>query len=177
MTSFVPPLGNDKSKVLTLNLFNRMIFRAADEATAVQAGDFLGKKRVVKRSWGFSAGERNVNYSETEEHRIKTHKLRNLREHECVLEDCERGFRRVKLKPLGPDGTVARWYARWPWAELDTTFLQLAKKPTDTYPRTSRTGCGYLFTWLRERPRVLLCVRSKRGWRLTNAGVSLRQAV
>ena len=31
-TSFVPPLGNDKSKVLTLNLRNRMIFRAADEA-------------------------------------------------------------------------------------------------------------------------------------------------
>jgi len=28
--------------------------------------DFIGKKRVVKRSWGFSAGKRNVNYSETE---------------------------------------------------------------------------------------------------------------
>jgi type IV secretory pathway TraG/TraD family ATPase VirD4 len=42
-TSFVPPLGNDKSKVLTLNLRNRMIFRAADESDAVQAADFLGK--------------------------------------------------------------------------------------------------------------------------------------
>ena len=31
-TSLVPPLGNDKSKVLTLNLRNRMIFRSADEA-------------------------------------------------------------------------------------------------------------------------------------------------
>ena len=36
-TSFVPPLGNDKSKVLTLNLRNRLIFRAADEANAVQS--------------------------------------------------------------------------------------------------------------------------------------------
>ena len=55
-TSLIPPLGNDKSKVLTLNLRNRMIFRSADEADAVQAADFLGKKQVVKRSWGSSTG-------------------------------------------------------------------------------------------------------------------------
>ena len=111
-TSLVPTLGNDKSKVLTLNLRNRLIFRAADEADAVQAADFIGKKRVVKRSWGFNAGKRNVNYSETEEHRIKAHKLRNLRDHECVLVHCERGFRRVTLPPLEPDGTVSGWYSR-----------------------------------------------------------------
>ena len=55
-TSLIPPLGNDKSKVLTLNLRNRMIFRSADESDAVQSADFLGKKMVVKRSWGSSAG-------------------------------------------------------------------------------------------------------------------------
>jgi hypothetical protein len=112
-TSFVPPLGNDKSKVLTLNLRNRMVFRAADEADAVQTADFLGKKRVIKRSWGFSAGKRNVNYNEVEEHKIKPHKLRNLRDHECVLVHCERGFRRVKLPPLEPDGSVAKWFRSW----------------------------------------------------------------
>ena len=111
-TSLVPPLGNDKSKVLTLNLRNRLIFRAADEADAVQAADFIGKKRVIKRSWGYSAGRRNVNYSEIEEHRIKPHKLRNLRDHECVLVHCERGFRRVTLPPLEPDGTVSSWFSR-----------------------------------------------------------------
>jgi hypothetical protein len=112
-TSFVPPLGNDKSKVLTLNLRNRLIFRAADEADAVQAADFLGKKRVVKRSWGFSAGKRNVNYSETEEHKIKPHKLRNLRDHECVLVHCEHGYRRVTLPPLEADGTISKWFRSW----------------------------------------------------------------
>jgi len=112
-TSLVPPLGNDKSKVLTLNLRNRMIFRSADEADAVQAADFIGKKRVVKRSWGYSAGNRNVNYNETEEHKIKPHKLRNLRDHECVLVHCERGFRRVTLLPLESDGIVAKWFSRW----------------------------------------------------------------
>jgi len=112
-TSFVPPLGNDKSKVLTLNLRNRIVFRAADEADAVQTADFLGKKRVIKRSWGFSAGKRNVNYNETEEHKIKPHKLRNLRDHECVLVHCERGFRRVTLPPLEPDGSIANWFSLW----------------------------------------------------------------
>jgi len=112
-TSLVPPLGHDKSKVLTLNLRNRMIFRSADEADAIQSADFLGKKTVVKRSWGNSAGKRSVNYSETEEHKIKPHKLRNLRDHECVLVHCEHGFRRVTLPPLESDGTVAKWFSRW----------------------------------------------------------------
>jgi hypothetical protein len=112
-TSFVPPLGNDKSKVLTLNLRNRMIFRCADEQDAVQAADFLGKKRVVKRSWGYTAGKRTVNYSQDEEHKIKPHKLRNLRDHECVLVHCERGYRRVTLPPLEPDGKIGEWFSRW----------------------------------------------------------------
>ncbi len=111
-TSFIPPLGSDKSRVLTLNLRNRLIFRAADEADAVQAADFLGKKLVAKRSWGYSAGKRNTNYSETEEHRIKPHILRTLRDHECVLVHCERGFRRVTLPPLESDGTISKWF---PW--------------------------------------------------------------
>ena len=112
-TSLVPPLGQDKSKVLTLNLRNRMIFRSADEADAVQAADFLGKKRVFKRSWGSSAGKRNVNYSEADEHKIKPHVLRNLRDHECVLVHCEKGYRRLTLPPLEPGGAVAKWFPWW----------------------------------------------------------------
>lgn len=112
-TSLAPPLGADKSKVLTLNLRNRMIFRSADEADAVQAADFLGKKRVIKRSWGSSAGKRNVNYSETEEHIIKPYQIRALRDHECVLIHCEKGYRRVTLPPLTPNGDVQKWFPWW----------------------------------------------------------------
>jgi hypothetical protein len=112
-TSLIPPLGNDKSKVLTLNLRNRMIFRSADEADAVQAADFLGKKQIVKRSWGSSAGKRTVNYSEMEEHKIKPHKLRNLRDHECVLVHCERGFQRLTLPPLEATGEITEWFPIW----------------------------------------------------------------
>ena len=112
-TSLVPPLGSDKSKVLTLNLRNRMIFRSADEADAVQAADFLGKRRIIKRSWGSSAGKRNVNYSETEEHKIKPHQIRTLRDHECVLVHCEKGHRRLTLPPLEPNGAVTKWFPWW----------------------------------------------------------------
>jgi hypothetical protein len=112
-TSLIPPLGSDKSKVLTLNLRNRIIFRSADEADAVQAADFLGKKRVIKRSWGSSAGKRNVNYSESEEHKIKPYQLRTLRDHECVLVHCEKGFRRITLPPLEANGQVAKWFPIW----------------------------------------------------------------
>ena len=112
-TSLIPPLGNDKSKVLTLNLRNRMIFRSADEADAVQAADFLGKKRVFKRSWGSSAGKRNVSYSEAEEHKVKPYQLRTLRDHECVLVHCEKGYRRLVLPPLEANGIVAKWFSWW----------------------------------------------------------------
>ena len=112
-TSLIPPLGNDKSKVLTLNLRNRMIFRSADEADAVQAADFLGKKQVVKRSWGSSGGKRSVNYSETEEHKIKPYQLRKLKDHQCVLVHCEHGFRKTTLPPLEPNGAIAKWFSAW----------------------------------------------------------------
>jgi hypothetical protein len=90
-----------------------MIFRSADEADAVQAADFLGKKQVVKRSWGSSAGKRTVNFSEMEEHKIKPHKLRNLRDHECVLVHCERGFQRLTLPPLEATGEITEWFPIW----------------------------------------------------------------
>ncbi len=83
-TSFIPPLGREKARVFTLNLRNRLIFKAADEEGALESADFLGKKRVIKKSWGYHSGKMSRNYSEQEEHKIKPHVLRNLREaHGC----------------------------------------------------------------------------------------------
>ena len=42
-TSFIPPLGREKARVFTLNLRNRLIFKAADEEGALESADFLGK--------------------------------------------------------------------------------------------------------------------------------------
>lgn len=112
-TSLIPPLGQDKARVLTLNLRNRIIFRSADEADAVQSADFLGKKWVVNRSWGYSGGKRSINHSMVEEYRLKPYELRTLRDHEAVLVHCEQGLRRRTLRPLESDGSVASWFPWW----------------------------------------------------------------
>ena len=44
-TSFIPPLGKEKARVLSLNLRNRLIFKAADEEGALESADFLGKRK------------------------------------------------------------------------------------------------------------------------------------
>jgi hypothetical protein len=111
-TSFLPALGKEKAKVLVLNLRNRIIFKAADEEGALDSADFLGKKRVVKKTWGVSAGQSNRSYAEHEEHKIKTHVLRALPKHTAVLVHCERGFKRTVLPPIEPNGRVSRWFRR-----------------------------------------------------------------
>jgi Type IV secretion-system coupling protein DNA-binding domain len=112
-TSFIPPLGADKAKVLTLNLRNRMIFKAADEAGAIESADFLGQRQVTKRNWGFSNGLYNRNYHHQDEHKIKPYQLRNLQKHQCVLVHCEKGFERTVLPPLEPDGKTSSWFPWW----------------------------------------------------------------
>ncbi len=109
-TSFVPPLGREKARVLTLNLRNRMIFKAADEEGAVESADFLGKKKFLKRSWGFSHGHTTSNYNEQEEHKIKPYVLRSLPKHTCVLVHAERGFKQTSLPPLEPNGEISSWF-------------------------------------------------------------------
>ena len=111
-TSFVPPLGREKAKVLTLNLRNRMIFKAADEEGAVESADFLGKKKFIKRTWGFSYGRTTSNYSEQEEHKIKPYVLRSLPKHTCVLVHAERGFKRAMLPPIEADGKICSWFGK-----------------------------------------------------------------
>ena len=109
-TSFIPPLGREKAHVFTLNLRNRVIFKAADEEGAVESAEFLGKRRTVKRSWGSSAGKRSSNYSEHDEHKIKPHVLRNFPKHTAVIVHCERGHRKKLLPPVGADGKVCNWF-------------------------------------------------------------------
>jgi hypothetical protein len=111
-TSFIPPLGREKARVFTLNLRNRLIFKAADEEGALESADFIGKAKVIKKSWGYSGGKMSRNYSEQEEHKMKAHLLRNLPKHACVVVHCERGHRRKLLPPLEPDGTVSPWFRR-----------------------------------------------------------------
>lgn len=110
-TSLNPPLGQERARVVTLNLRNRIIFKAADEQDAIQSAEFIGKRKVRKVSWNYGKGGSSRSESEVDEFWIKTHQLRRLRKHQCVLVHCEKpGFRKVTLAPVGPDGRRAPWY-------------------------------------------------------------------
>jgi hypothetical protein len=110
-TSFIPPLGREKARVFTLNLRNRLIFKAADEEGTMESADFLGKKHVIKKSWGYHSGRMSRNYSEQEEHKIKPHVLRNLSKHTAIVLHCERGYQRRLLHPIEPDGQASPWFS------------------------------------------------------------------
>lgn len=109
-TSFIPPLGRDKAKVFTLNLRNRLIFKAADEEGALDSADFIGRKTIVKKSWGYSDGRQSKNFTEQDEHKVKPHALRHLAKHAAIIVHCEQGHRKEVLPPLEPDGSVSEWF-------------------------------------------------------------------
>jgi hypothetical protein len=77
----------------------------------LESADFLGKKRVIKKSWGYHSGKMSRNYSEQEEHKIKPHLLRNLRKHTAVVVHCERGHRRKLLPPIESNGETCSWFS------------------------------------------------------------------
>lgn len=110
-TSLIPPIGDEKkAKVFIANLANRITFKAADEDSAKIAADTLGKRKVRKRTYGYSGGKRSVSFSEEDKYHIEPHELRKLRPFEAIIQHCQGGFRRVKLPPLNPDGRRPEWY-------------------------------------------------------------------
>jgi type IV secretory pathway TraG/TraD family ATPase VirD4 len=112
-SSFIPPLGREKARVFTLNLRNRLIFKAADEEGALESADFLGKKSIIKKTWGYSGGKMSRNFSEQEEHKVKPHILRTMPKHVAVVVHCERGHKRSLLLPLEPTGIVSPWFSKY----------------------------------------------------------------
>lgn len=94
--------SKEQATVLTLNLRNRMIFRAADEECALKSADFIGKRKVQKRTR--STGPKGIQYSyqDADEHKIKTHQLRELPNFTAILVHSGRPgqFKKAQLRPL-----------------------------------------------------------------------------
>ena len=99
--------------MLTLNLRNRIIFKAADEAGALESANFLGQRKVRQKTVGTSGGQVSHSYTNVEEHKIKPYQLRHLRKHQCILVHCEKGFQKTVLPPLEPDGNISKWFSWW----------------------------------------------------------------
>lgn len=110
-TSLIPPMGDEqRAKVFIANMANRITFCAADEDSAKIAADSLGKRKSRRRSFGYSGGKRTTSWTEEDRYHIEPHELRRLRPFHAIVQHCDRGFRRVRISPLGPDGRVPGWY-------------------------------------------------------------------
>jgi len=109
--SLIPPMGDErKAKVFIANMANRVTFCAADEDSAKIAADTLGKRKVKKRSYGYSAGRPNSSWTEEDKYWLEPHQLRKLQKFEAVMQHCSGRFRKVTLPPRSADGKVASWY-------------------------------------------------------------------
>ncbi len=109
-TSFVPVLGAEASKVLTLNLRNRLLFTAADEEDAKASAEFVGKKQGYQESETRGDGRRSRTRHRQEQYRFEPSQLRKLKKHYCVVVHAEHGYRKILLPPIEPDGTVCSWF-------------------------------------------------------------------
>ena len=112
-TSLIPPIGDqEKTKVFIANMANRIIFKAPDEDSAKMAADTIGKRKVLKRTYGYSGGRRTTSFSEEDKYFFEPHELRKLKTFEAVIQHCGGGFRRVKLPPMAANGRPPKWYRR-----------------------------------------------------------------
>jgi TraM recognition site of TraD and TraG len=113
-TSFLPALGSrDKADVTTLNLRNRVIFKAADRSCAETSADFIGKKMIWKKSYTRGRGSTSVTRTREEEYLIKPYELMSLPKFAAVIKHCDNRFQKRALHPIEPDGTRPAWYAWW----------------------------------------------------------------
>ena len=109
-----PAIGRDKRKVLALNFRTRFIFRAADMEGATASADFIGKKKVWKRSrsskaWGSVSHTRR----EDEDYKVKPAKLMDLRDHWAVIVHPSKRFAKKRIVPLDGLGRVPGWFRKW----------------------------------------------------------------
>jgi hypothetical protein len=111
-TSFLPVMKKEQVDTLLLNLANQVHYTVADENNSKLIADQIGKKEMQKKSHGFSGGKRSVNYQKVDEHKIKPHILRAMKKFECVLIHCERGFKKLTLKPISPSGKIPEYYSK-----------------------------------------------------------------
>ena len=112
-TSLVPVIGQEESRVYTLNLRTRLIFKAADELDAKASADFISKEATPERSTTAQAGVVSESLRMIDEYRIKPSRLMRLRQHQCVIVHPEDRYRKVTLPPREADGTVSKWYRRF----------------------------------------------------------------
>ena len=106
-----PILGEKKRKVLTLNLRSRLIFTAAENEGATLSANFIGKKRIWKRTISSKAfGARTTSRRREQEFKIHPTKLESLDAHQAVVVHPRKRFLKSRLYPKDARGETPRWF-------------------------------------------------------------------
>ena len=108
--SLVPPMGADKAKVFISNMANRVVFKAADEESAKTAADCIGKREVWRKSHGVSGGKKSYNKHREDRYILQPYDFRKLLKFECVIQHCEKGWKKMTLPPIDLDGEICEWW-------------------------------------------------------------------
>ena len=107
-----PILGEKKRKVLTLNLRSRLVFTAAENEGATLSANFIGKKRIWKRTISSKAfGSRTVSRRREQEFKIHPTKLESLDPHQAVIVHPSKRFQKNKISPKNSQGKVPLWFS------------------------------------------------------------------
>lgn len=95
-SSFYPVLGKDATRVLLVNLANKILYRAGEAQDAQDFADIFGKEE--KTVYEGKAGGK-AHYSKKEVWRVNPNDFLKFKDFECVIKHCRKGFQKTKLLP------------------------------------------------------------------------------
>jgi hypothetical protein len=125
IASYIPRLTKEKTNVMLLNLSNQVYFTEPDHDSAKTASEQIGKHEVEKRTYSSSQGKGSVNIQKQEEYYVKPSELMQLKQFECVVRHCEKGFRKTVILPRELDNRVAPWYWKTRGLRMISDFLKI----------------------------------------------------
>lgn len=97
--SLIPPQTKEQAEVLSLNLKNLFMYRAASETDALRCANALGKHWVERSTRTVHQDHTAHSYQRVEEFLIKPHEFRRLPDHTAVVRHCTNGYKKVSLRP------------------------------------------------------------------------------
>lgn len=99
--SLIPPMGNEtKAKIFIANMGNRIILKSPDEESAKIAAETIGKKEVTKHSITKGGQSSSKTVHKEERFIIEPYKFRKLKKFEAIIQHCEKGHKKGKLRPI-----------------------------------------------------------------------------
>ena len=110
-TSYFPSFkSKEKAMVYINNLTNRLIFTAADKEGAEISANLLPPVHIWEYTYSAGKGGAGSNRKRAWKQPLEWGQLVGMKKFECVVQHCEKGFRRMMLAPLTPEGIIPDWY-------------------------------------------------------------------